>query len=301
MYTRLILLVTIGLLSKYLYNEYQESEDMFDSYEQYNLVSDYYIGGTKMNRRKPILWIHTTTDRNNRNWMSFGSRSTTTLNQPYLQITMKSIYDKCKKSFNIVLIDDDTFRRLLSWNIDLDDLADPVKSHYRKLGLSMIIQSFGGMVVPQSLLCTKNLYDIYKTGLSKNSMFVFDTINMSMMGCRRGSSTMNSFIEYQELLYKDKSGQTDFKKSAEQWLTNRKSVSHLNAKYIGLEQQDGTPITIDQWLGTSIVLVPSTIYGIYLPAEEILKRIKYSWFARMSTNQVLNSHLMIAKYMLAAY
>jgi len=311
MYTKLIILTVFGLMSQYLYRNYKLTEEMFESHEHYLLVSDYYIG-EKMNRRKPILWIHTSTEVNARNWESFYSRNTTKLNQPYLQITMKSIYDKCKDSFNICLIDDDVFRRLLSWNIDLDDLADPIKSHYRNLGLSMLLHRYGGMVVPQSLLCVKNLADMYWSGLS-NNMFVVENINKGlthdqapyfpdtvMMACKKGSESMKEFIDYQEELYKEKSAQADFIGNTSLWL-HRKEITLIDGKYIGLKKIDGSPIGIEELLGTSHVDLPETTYGIYLPQKDILSRNKYNWFARMSPEQILSSQLMIAKYVLASY
>ena len=39
---------------------------------------------TKSN--KPIIWIHMVRDINARNWLSFYSRNSTKLNQPYLFI-----------------------------------------------------------------------------------------------------------------------------------------------------------------------------------------------------------------------
>ena len=284
---------------------------MFESNEHYTLVSDYYIG-EKMNRRKPILWMHTSTEVNARNWESFYSRNNTKLNQPYLQITMKSIYDKCKDSFNICLIDDDVFRRLLSWNVDLEDLADPMKSHYRQLGLSMILHEYGGLLVPQSLLCVKNLIDFYQEGLSKSSMFAVETINhgitydqktftpsMHMMACKKKSSKMEEFVRYQETLYKDKTNQPDFLGNTCLWLSKHATV--IDGSYIGVKKTDGSPVGIEELLGVSHIAIPMMIFGIYLPQDEILIRTRYNWFARMSPKQILKSQLAIAKYMLASY
>ena len=221
MYTNLILLIVFAILSQYLYRSYKLTEELFESNEHYQLVSDYFIG-EQMSKRKPILWIHTSTELNARNWESFYSRNNKKLNQPYLQITMKSIYDKCKDSFNVCLIDDDIFRRLLSWNIDLEDLAEPMKSHYRQLGMSMLLHSYGGMIVPQSFLCVKNLMDLYTQGLSKHSMFVVENTTRDshlddtyypdtrMMSCKKGSLCMKQLIEYQEAFYNDKTNQPDF-------------------------------------------------------------------------------------------
>jgi len=310
MYTELIILILFSIIARYLYHNYKQASEMFESAEHYQLVSDYYIG-EKMSKRKPILWIHTSTEVNARNWDSFYSRNNTKLNQPYLQITMKSIYDKCKESFNICLIDDDVFRRLLSWNVDLDDLADPMKSHYRKLGLSMLLYHYGGMLVPQSFLCVKNLHEMYTTGLS-NGMFVVENINKGithdqspyfpdtvMMGCKKKSKVMKEFIEMQEELYKDKSAQSDFIGNESLWL-NRQSIT-MDGKYIGIKKIDGSPVSLEELLGTSHIPISDSIYGIYLPQKEILSRTKYNWFARMSPDQIVNSQLIIAKYILASY
>jgi hypothetical protein len=310
--TKLILLVVFAIISQYLYRSYKLSEELFDTYEHYQLVSDYFIG-EQMSRRKPILWIHTSTELNARNWESFYSRSNKKLNQPYLQITMKSIYDKCKDSFNVCLFDDDVFRRLLSWNIDLEDLAEPMKSHYRKLGISLLLQTYGGMVVPQSLLCVKNLIDMYNTGLFTNNMFVVENTTRNshlsepyfpdtrIMSCKKGSMCMKEFAEFQEELYKDKTSQSDLEGNTRLWLNKRTDVTIIDGKFVGLKKIDGKPVLLEELLGTTHIELPETTYGIDLPEDEILSRSKYSWFARMSTDQILKSSLLIAKYTLASY
>jgi hypothetical protein len=41
-------------------------------------------------------------------------------------------------------------------------------------------------------------------------------------------------------------------------------------------------------------------YGIYIPADEILSRKNYEWFARLSCKQVLECNSIICKYILLA-
>jgi len=278
------------MISKYLYYQFKQCEDMFESNEHYNLVSEYFL--EKGRKDKPILWIHTSTEINSRNWESFMSRSSRKLNQPYLQLTMKSIYEHCKDSFNICLINDDSFSSLLSWNIDLPDLAEPMKSHYRTLGLSMILYEYGGMVVPQSFLCKKDLYPLYKpiffmeqrnTGISEH-IYLPSTL---FMGCKKKNPTMKRFIAYQEQLYKERTEQSDFIGNIQLWLY-RERVG-VDGKNIGIKKTDGSPVLIDELLGTSPICLPDH-YGIYIPQEEILRRPKYSWFARMSVQQLRDSN-----------
>ena len=40
------------------------------------------------------------------------------------------------------------------------------------------------------------------------------------------------------------------------------------------------------------------VQGLYIPADEIIKRSAYQWFARLSAKQALDSDTMIGKYLL---
>jgi len=111
---------------------YTHTEDDRELSEHYRLVDEYLIGNNPddlVKSKQPIIWMHVSREINARNWASFYSRNSMKLNQPYLYITMKSIVDKCSNSFNICLIDDDAFRRLIPyWNIDLEQLSNPTKN-----------------------------------------------------------------------------------------------------------------------------------------------------------------------------
>jgi hypothetical protein len=311
-YSKIILIIVFSLISKYIYSSYKESEDMFESHEHYQYVSEYFIG-EKMSKNKPILWLFSTPDINARNWQSFYSRNTLKVNQPYLQITMKSIYDKCKDSFNVCLINDDVFDSLLKWNINIHDVAQPNKDHYRHLGLSMILYHYGGFVVPPSFLCIHNLYHLYTSSLKEKGIFVLEDVNhgvthdqtpympnIQMMGCKKKNTIMQKCVEYQEYLFLDKTSQSDFIDNVNLWCN--RNVPIIDGKYIGIKKISGKPVTIDELLGTTPIEYPmSTLYGIYIPQNEILKRTKYNWFARMSTDQIIKSQLMISQYMVASY
>lgn len=311
-YTQIILIILFSLISHYIYNSYKDSEEIFESRQHYDLVSSYFIGD-KMSKHKPILWIFSPPEMNARNWESFHSKNSVSVNQPYLQITMKSIYDKCKDSFNVCLINDDVFDSLLNWNVNIHDLASPVKDHYRQLGLSMILYHYGGFLVPPSLLCIHNVHDLYKSNLKEKGMFVVEDINrgithdqlayfpnVQMMGCKKNNTIMKQCIEYQEKLFLDKTAQSDFIDNVNLWCNRNATI--VDGKYIGIKKISGAPVTLDELLGTTPIDYPiSSLYGIYIPQEEVLKRSKYNWFARMSAKQIINSQLMIAKYMIASY
>ena len=51
-------------------------------------------------------------------------------------------------------------------------------------------------------------------------------------------------------------------------------------------------------MGNTYFELIDDVYGLYIPDEDILKRTKYQWFSRLSTEQILLSDTMLGKYFL---
>jgi hypothetical protein len=162
-------------------------------------------------------------------------------------------------------------------------------------------------------LCIHDLRDLYKSSLEDKGMFVVEGVNrgsthdqlmyfpnVRMMGAEKKNTTIHQLVEYQEYLFLDKTAQSDFVDNVNLWCNRNATI--VDGKYIGIKKISGQPVTVDELLGTSSIEYPdSSLYGIYIPQDEVLKRSKYNWFARMSIEQILKSQLMIAHYMLASY
>jgi hypothetical protein len=100
-------------------------------------------------------------------------------------------------------------------------------------------------------------------------------------------------------LYKDKTEQSDFIGNVSLWL-QRQKVTVIDGSWIGIKKVDQSPVSLAELLGTSpIDLLPH--YGVLFSQEEILTRPKYSWFARMSTEQILESSLYFSKKIQESY
>ena len=50
-------------------------------------------------------------------------------------------------------------------------------------------------------------------------------------------------------------------------------------------------------MGENFIDLSDKAYGIYIPEDEVLKRIKYQWFSVMSSNEILDKNIIISKYM----
>jgi hypothetical protein len=311
----LIVTITLSLI----YNKYKDSEDEDEHMKNYRLVKKYLLNDSSLAQsKKPIIWIHMVYDINARWWPSFGSRNTDNLNQPYQYLTLKSIIDKCGDDFNICLIDDDTFQNIVpGWTIDLSLVADPIKSKIRQLALAKVLYNYGGFLMPSSFLCFQNLTTLYETLTDNNKMFVGEMLvrngvsekadffpDTKFMGCQRMCPMMMQYINYLEIVAsKDFTAESDFMGSYGRWCFEKINQGQMNmipADLLSMSDATGKQVTLEMLMSNNFLNLSAQVQGLYIPADEILKRNNYSWFARLSAKQALTSDTTIGKYLLIA-
>ena len=317
--SKFIFIIAVLILAGILYKRYQEkhsfiSEDMIYTHLQNNILLDKSLEKCK----RPILWIHIPYEYNERNWISFGSRNTYELNQPYLNMTVKTIIKNCDTSFKICIIDDKSFQKLIpGWSIDMTRVANPVLHYIRQLAIAKLIYKYGGMVVPVSFLCFKNLDTLYQKGIRNERMFIGENVdrnitstyfdfypNMGLMGAEKENDIVRQLIDFMErIISTDYTSQPHFLGDFNRWCQSKiesNKIYLINGNELGVKTLDGDPVTVEQLLGDDYINYYRDMYGIWIPWESILKRTKYNWFVRMSPEQILNSNFILAKYMLLA-
>jgi hypothetical protein len=284
--------------------------------EQYAIVKKYLLNDSSLAQsKKPIIWIHMTYETNARWWPSFNSRNNDCLNQPYQYLTIKSIIDKCSEDFNICLIDDETFPKILAgWAIDLKMVADPIRTKLRQLALAKVLYNFGGMLLPSSFLCFQNLKQIYTTYTTNEKMFVGEMLSREstanqvnffpstkFMGCNKECLLMKEYVTYLEMLNStDYTDESNFLGSYGRWCYDKilkKEMNLITAEELGIKDSIGLPITIERLMGNTYIDLSGKIQGLYIPSDEILKRTAFQWFARLSAKQALASDTAIGKYL----
>jgi hypothetical protein len=314
-----IYLLIVLMIVWFLYNRYEDKRMREENGENYDSIQKYLLKDTDLAKeKKPILWIPITYDYNARNWISFGSRSSFELNQPYMYLTVKSIINQCEESFRICLIDDDSFVKLIpGWSVNMKTISSPVLDYVRSLATAKLLHIYGGMVVPPSFLCMRNLLDLYNMGTSGEKMFVCETVDRnitstthefyadsSFMGSTKENPVMQELIDFmQRKVSSDYTAQAEFLGDFNRWCNtraNKGQVILIPGKLIGTKTMDETTILVDDLLSNDYIDLYHQAYGIYIPAKEILNRRHYEWFARLSPKQVLESNVIISKYILLA-
>ena len=309
----LLVLMAVGML----YEKYKGYIDDDEEIKHYELVRKYLLNDSSLAQSKrPIIWIHLNYEQNSRHWLSFGSRNSDDLNQPYLHLTIKSIIDKCGEDFNICLIDDDSFANILpGWNIDLHLVADPVKDKLRQLALAQVLHSFGGMLLPASFICFDNLNKVYNSGTKGDKMFVGDFADNNstsvshnfypstkIMGCEKNNKVMAEYIQFlQNIISQDYTDESNFLGCYGRWCNEKISTNEINlitADILGIKDRTNKVINVERLIGNSYIDLCSNVVGVYVPHDEILKRTSIQWFARLSAKQSLEADTNISKYLL---
>ena len=307
------ILIVLGVLYKRFEDKMsrEESSDIHESIQKY-LLDDDTLGKSK----KPILWIHVPYEYNSRNWLSFGSRSSFDLNQPYLYLTVRSIIKNCDKSFTICIIDDTSFKRLIpGWNINMTSISDPILSNMRMLGMMKLLYIYGGMHCPISFLCLKDLNELYVKGTRGEKMFVCETIdrnvtstdvdfypNLNFCGAPKECETVRELCNFiQRTASHDYTADTKFLGEFDKWSKERihsGKINMIEGVEIGTKTVDEKQIIVDDLMSNNYLDLYQGTYGILIPSEEILSRNKFEWFARLSPKQVMESDTIIGNYIL---
>ena len=311
-----IFIIALGIL----YQKYLEKQKKINISNDYSDIQQYLLKDTKylLESDKPILWVHIPHEHNSRNWYDFGSRTSYDLNQPYLYLTVRTIIKNCENSFKIVLIDDKTFEKIIpNWTIDIDSIPMPSKNYVRQLALSKLIYTYGGINLPISFLCFRDLISLYDTGIRQGKMFVCENIDRdnssniklfspdcTFFGSEKENETMKEFINFMEIqISQDFTSENIFLGNFNNWCSskiNQNKMVLIEGNLVGTKTIDNEPITIETLLSDNYINFYSKIYGIWIPYEDILKRTNYEWFARMSSEQIFESQFILAKYFLLA-
>jgi len=306
-YTNVILLLGLILVSAYLYNRYQSKQDRLSMTDNYDPIIKYLLNESDLGDvKKPILWIPVHYDYNSRNWISFGSRSSYDLNQPYLYLTVRSIIAQCSKSFHICLIDDNALSKLIpDWRINMSKVSGSTIEYARQLGIAKILYKYGGLVVPPSFVCMQDLIDLYQMAENNNKMIICETINrnitsttseffpnMNFMGAPKECEVVGELVDFiQRTMKKDYTAQSEFLGEFDRWCEYRvrkNKIIKVSGKLIGTKDINDKMVLLDDLMSNEYIDFYSGAYGIYIPADEVLSRTHMNGLQECHRNKYWN-------------
>ncbi len=285
LYTYLGALTVIMLVSAYK-NKYGDSNSKTDA-----LIREYLLNESPLyGMNKPKLWIHTVYNVNARAWRT-GARNTTDLNQPYIHTLIKTVINKCGNDFNVCLIDDASFKKLLPEF----EFSGTLSKTQRTYALMQLLYVYGGIVVPNTFLCINSLFSLLATsGAPKFGA------NTAVMSAEKFCPTLRQIIDnWLSTTSIHTSSEEMFVKKQPQLLANL-GGTFIDPRLLGLADRTGKPILLDDLMSENYINLAEDAYGIAIDGEEVLRRAKYKWLAYISTAELMQSQLILVKYMKAA-
>ena len=278
----------------------------------YEILKKYLVNDSSLAKSdKPIMWIHNTYELNDRNWLSFGSRNSNELNKPIMYITIDSLIKKCGKSFRIALIDDNSFNNLIpGWITNLEEVAKPMRDYYRYIGILTLIDIYGGMNVPPSFLCFKDMNDLYEQGVIDNKVFVGESlsksneynvyINNNFIGSNKNNEDLKHIIsDLETFLLDDQTDEVVFLDKINKYLEKRvinNEINLVSGKHLVLFDDKNRIINMEDLLQNTNYNLDKDVVGINIPIDDIIKSLKYEWFSKLDTNEIIESNTLVAKF-----
>jgi hypothetical protein len=314
------LIISLGLVMvvSYIGDSVRQRFTNREHIDDYEMVKKYLLNDSPIyGKNRPKLWIHSKYEINARKWKNFMSRNTTDLNQPYLYLTIQSIINHCGDDFHICLIDDESFMKLIpTWTTDLSTIPEPMRSRYRNKAMVQILYIYGGMVVPNSFLCVKPLIHLYREGVSGKTPFMGERLmrvptipqnkpylpDVFFMGAEKENPMIQRMIAYLQVLENNHHFQeeVEFESKFNQWCYKYvldQNIKLIEGDLLGIKNKIGKPILLEDLMSDDYLEIDSsTLHGIYIPADELLRRPKFQYFAILPVEEVMKSDTILTKF-----
>lgn len=316
---RMLLAFSLVLLASFVGKYFRKTFIANEHTDDYELVKKYLLNDSALyGRNRPKIWIHSKYEVNARKWKNFMSRTSTDLNQPYLYLTIQSIINHCGEDFHVCLIDDESFEKLIpTWKTDLSTVPEPMRSRYRDKGMIELLYIYGGMIVPNSYLCLRPMIDLYKDGIKNKTPFIAERRisfpnapqskpflpDVYFMGAEKEDPMILKISEEMTRLNGSNHFQNEYEFSAklQKWLQDQVhdgDIQLLEGEKIGIKTRIGKPVLIEKLMSDDFLDFNETnvLYGIYIPADELLRRKKYQYFTILPIEDVLKTDTILTKY-----
>ena len=126
--------------------------------------------------------------------------------------------------------------------------------------------------------------------------------NTTFIGCSNDSPLMAEYINFLEHgISKDFVEESKITGATGNWCQTKQLNGELGiipADALGIKDAEGTAIALDRLIQNTYINLAGNVVGLYIPADDIINRTAYNWFARLSAKQVLESDTNIGKYLL---
>jgi hypothetical protein len=299
-----IIITIVGMF----YERFQRKYARENKIKENELIQKFLLNREKQSGR-PIIWVYLDKRPNTRHWSTFNDRLSTSLNQPYLFLTIKSIIEQAGDDYDVCLIDASSFEQMLpNWTINISTVSEPMREQLVKLASLKVVRKWGGYFVPASYLATRPMRNLLNDNEVMVGCELKDGIRSSLEWVGSNSPNHPTIVDIEnELELIDETNCSMF----EHRITNlcdkhiqNGTLSILSPCDIGItyynKYGDEQDVTLEELLGQQFIYdgdFSDSLHGIYIPQKKLLESVHFGWFSRMSPRQILDGDFLLAKYL----
>jgi hypothetical protein len=294
----LALFIVLFLFLNYNYYK-QKRRDFIEERKKEELqLEDFFYHSDVLSRSKRRkIWIYIPLEKNSRQWISFGSRTSTQMNLSIMNLCIKSIIDWCSQTYDIVLFTDQDISEILKSKLDLSTFSGDVLEKQRQLYILEILYEYGGILLPPTLymrntMKQQDVLDRWYVCDLPNTHHESTATNLPsavITGAPPKDPQLRKYIDYLEKDPKEEYSVNYFKTH---------SIFVLDGSIFGMKNKYNKPITLDDLMSNKKLKLPEFNIGLYMPYRELLDRNLYKWYCKMSEKQVLETHCAFSYYMI---
>lgn len=261
---------------------------------------------------KNKLFIHLPYERNERNWINFGSRSTKRLNLDLCMICIQSVIKQFGDQMEIILYHNDNVKDLIREmnQSDLCNTKDPSKlssvdlTQWESYCKAKLLYKYGGIVIEpyyffikkpsKNVLFPKSLtlcHEINTTNVSEKSFI--PTTNYWMSAPARDVD-VGIYIKYMNYLcvHNYSSSHKHFDKTFEKLY----KLNYIHPKSIGCADKNNKSVHVSELLMTHNIEYDSSLFCLFINVPQLKKYRKNGWILKMNESQIRKTNTFLAEF-----
>uniref|UniRef100_A0AB39JEF0 Uncharacterized protein n=1 Tax=Florenciella sp. virus SA2 TaxID=3240092 RepID=A0AB39JEF0_9VIRU len=311
----LIIIILLIILVVYNPNQYcvvkNEKTPLCRSEKISNCFYKNYNDIDKLTR--PKVFIHISDERNERNWINFGSRTTTDLNLGVCELCIETTIDSLICNYDIILYTNDDVKHIVN---DKDDYLCNIENVELLSGTDLkqwesycrfrILYKYGGIVMspcflfsktPSNSVCDVKQLTVCNTlneGLNSSNERIISTGDFMILAPEK-DKYVKIYLDYlKQLCYHFYTSDSKyFDKNMEHLL----NLNSLSPQDIGIADSNNREIHIENILSSENIKLSSSNFCLFVNIDLLKKNRKYGWILKMNKDQIKESNFFLANYL----
>tara|TARA_Y100000992_G_scaffold300406_1_gene269008 strand:- start:738 stop:1721 length:984 start_codon:yes stop_codon:yes gene_type:complete len=262
--------------------------------------------------QKNKIFIHLPYERNERNWINFGSRSTKRLNLDICMLCIQSIIKQLGDEMEIILYHNDNVKDLIGEmnESDLCNVQNPAQlsgvdlSQWESYCKAKILYKYGGIVIepyyyfitkpPKNILFPRSLTLCHEVNTTNVSEKRFIPTTNHWMSAPVRDADVGIYIKYMNhLCINDYAvDHKHFDKTFEKLY----ALKYIHPKKIGCANHENKPIYVSDLLMRNNIDFDSELFCLFINVPELKKYRKHGWILKMNESQIKNTKTFLGEF-----